>query len=325
MSTGKSIRIFLVDGTPTGLRTAEIPNWTGHILVAPRIRIQEALLRPEAAKTGVYLLVGEDAGRAIVYVGEGDCIADRVRKHAKDADKEFWERVCLITSKDFNLTKAHVRYLESRLVQTIKEGGRANVTNGNEPAPKLLPEADVSDMEFFLGQLQILLPTVGMDFLRPRPLAFISAPMVSASEPTFSPATSSRVLLNLVHKSSGVNAQAFDDDGEIVVLKGSIGTTQENKTNQYAPLRQQLIEEGKIQLIPGGGIRFVEDVPFKSPSAAAAVLNNRNSAGPREWRVQETGQPLGEWRDALLDTVDEPVSPAPTSQVSLPGHFLAIT
>jgi hypothetical protein len=102
-------------------------------------------------------------------VGEGDSIADRVRKHAKDADKEFWERVCLITSKDVNLTKAHVRYLECRLVQIIKESSRAYVTNGNEPSPKMLPEADISDMEFFLGQLQILLPTVGMDFLRPVP------------------------------------------------------------------------------------------------------------------------------------------------------------
>src|SRR5258707_9688651 len=166
MSTGKSIRIFLVDGTPTGLWTAEITNWTGHVLVAHRIRIQEALSRPEATKTGVYLLVGEEAGRSIVYVGEGDCIADRVRAHAKDADKEFWERVCLITSKDVNLTKAHVRYLESRLVQIIKENNRALVTNGNEPSPKVLPEADVSDMEFFVGQLKILLPTVGMDFLR---------------------------------------------------------------------------------------------------------------------------------------------------------------
>src|ERR1700722_702301 len=142
MSIGKSIRIFLVDGSPTGLRTAEIPNWTGHVLVAPRIRIQEALLRPEATKTGVYLLVGEEAGRPIVYVGEGDSIADRIRIHAKDADKEFWERVCLITSKDVNLTKAHVRYLESRLVKIIKEAGRGTVTNGNEPAVKLLPEAD---------------------------------------------------------------------------------------------------------------------------------------------------------------------------------------
>ncbi len=305
MSVGKSIRIFLVDGSPTGLRTAEIPNWTGHVLVAPRIRIQEALMRSEATKTGVYLLVGEEAGRGIVYVGEGDCIADRIRKHAKDADKDFWERVALITSKDVNLTKAHVRYLECRLVQIIKDGGRANVTNGNEPSPKLLPEADVSDMEFFLGQLQILLPTVGMDFLRPKPLGTTIELILGTADTKAQSPPSQRILLTLVQK-SGVDARAFDDDGEIIVLRDSIGTTQEFKVNQYAPLRQQLIEEGKLQLMPGGGVRFLEDVPFNSPSAAAAVLNNRNSAGPREWRVQETGQTLGEWRNALLEAIPSP-------------------
>jgi hypothetical protein len=112
-----------------------------------------------------------------------------------------------------------------------------------------------------------------------------------------------RVLLRLSHKSSGVDAQAFDDDGEIVVLKGSVGTGAEFKTNQYAPLRQQLIHEGKVESLPDGSIRFLEDVPFNSPSAAAAVLNNRNSAGPREWKVGETGQTLGDWRNSLLDSL----------------------
>jgi hypothetical protein len=301
IALGKSIRIFLVDGTPTGLRTAEIPNWTGHVLVAPRIRISEALLRPEAAKTGVYLLVGEEAGRAIVYVGEGDSIADRVRKHAKDEDKDFWERVCLITSKDVNLTKAHVRYLESRLVQIIRRSNRAQVRNGNEPSPKILPEGDISDMEFFLGQLQILLPTVGMDFLRPATSPELGSLIPEKSGILLPQSSVPRVTLRLLHK-SGVDARAFDNDGEIVVLSGSIGTGQNFKVNHYAPLRQSLIDEGKITILPDGGIQFLEDVPFSSPSAAAAVLNNRNSSGPREWRIEDTDQTLGEWRDALLDS-----------------------
>jgi hypothetical protein len=304
MLSGRSIRIFLVDGTPSGLRTAEIPNWTGHVVVAPRTRIQEALARPEAGKTGVYLLVGEEAGRSMVYVGEGDLISDRIRTHARDEDKAFWERVCLITSKDVNLTKAHVRYLESRLVSIIKLSNRANVINSNEPAPKVLPESDVSDMEFFLSQLQILLPTIGLDFLRPT----LATDNISSTNGAVSPSDAQlgdlhlppQVALCLSHK-TGVEAQAVETDGEIVVLKGSIGTGLEFKVNQYAPLRQSLIDEGKIEVLQNGGIRFLEDVPFNSPSAAAAVLNNRNSSGPREWRVQNTNLTLGEWRDSLLD------------------------
>ena len=300
MASGKSIRIFLVDGSPTGLRTAEIPNWTGHLLVAPRIRIQEALIRPEAIKTGVYLLIGEEASRPIVYVGEGDSIADRVRKHAKDPDKEFWERVCIITSKDVNLTKAHVRYLECRLVQIIRDCNRAKVMNGNEPSTKILPEADISDMEFFLEQLQVLLPTVGMDFLRPVRSAALPTSESPASK-DMSPASAIRkVFLRLTTK-GGVDGRAFDNDGEIVVLKDSLGSGTEFKVNSYAPLRQQLIDEGRVEVLPDKSIRFLEDVPFKSPSAAAAVLNNRNTSGPADWKLEETGQSLADWRNSLLD------------------------
>jgi Domain of unknown function (DUF4357) len=262
----------------------------------------------------VYFLIGEEAGRSIVYVGEGDCIADRIKKHSKDVDKDFWERVCLITSKDVNLTKAHVRYLESRLVQIIQNNGRARLINGNEPPAGSLPEADLSDMEFFLSQLQILLPTVGMDFLRAKPTGSTA---VSNTPLDSTPAPTQRVLLSMVHKNSGVDGRAVDDDGEIVVLKGSTGTGSIFKVNQYAPLRQQLLNEGKLESLPDGGIRFLDDVPFKSPSAAAAVLNNRNSSGPREWKVEATGQTLGEWRNALLENVPTIVSqaPAPSSEI----------
>src|SRR5690349_2758961 len=120
MSSGRNVRIFLVDGTPTGLITAEIINWTGHLLFVPRSRLAEALKRPEVDRTGVYFLVGDDAAdptRHAVYIGEGDSVADRIKLHAKDETKDFWERVCFVTSKDPNITKSHVRYLENRLIE----------------------------------------------------------------------------------------------------------------------------------------------------------------------------------------------------------------
>jgi hypothetical protein len=33
---GRSVRLFLIDGTPQGIRTAEVGNWTGLALVCPR-------------------------------------------------------------------------------------------------------------------------------------------------------------------------------------------------------------------------------------------------------------------------------------------------
>lgn len=123
MSIGRSVRIYLVDGSATGLITAEIVNWTGHLLVGPRTRLDAALKREELKRTGVYILYG-DSGETelpLVYVGEGDDISKRLYSHTRDETKDYWERFIAVTSKDLNLTKAHVKYLESRLIALLKD------------------------------------------------------------------------------------------------------------------------------------------------------------------------------------------------------------
>ena len=121
---GKQIKLFLVDGSPGGLTTAEITNWTGHVLSAARSDLAELLRRDEAQRTGAYLLLGEDeeaVGNTRCYIGEADVVAERLRYHQRE--KEFWDRVVVITSKDANLTKAHGRYLESRLIELATRAG----------------------------------------------------------------------------------------------------------------------------------------------------------------------------------------------------------
>lgn len=54
-----SLRIFVADGDPDGLRIVQRSNWWGRALVFPRaawVRPSEAN-RPELQKTGVYLLL----------------------------------------------------------------------------------------------------------------------------------------------------------------------------------------------------------------------------------------------------------------------------
>ncbi len=119
MMTGKTIRLYLADGVPSGILTAEIINWTGKVVVAPRSRLAELGKRDEAKRTGIYLLIGSDPespSQDRVYIGEGDNVFTRIKKHDSDEAKDFFTRVILITSKDDNLTKSHVRYLESRLI-----------------------------------------------------------------------------------------------------------------------------------------------------------------------------------------------------------------
>jgi hypothetical protein len=161
--TGKTIRLYLVEGTPTGILTAEIMNWTGKVTVGPRTQLAELAKRPELKRTGIYLLVGPDPdipNKDRVYIGEGDSVLTRLTAHADDEAKDFWTRAVVVTSKDENLTKAHARYLESRLIQLASAAQRATIVNGTAPAQPPLPEPDVADMEFFLSQVQLVLPVL---------------------------------------------------------------------------------------------------------------------------------------------------------------------
>jgi hypothetical protein len=106
--TSATIKLFLPRGNAKSLRTAEISNWTGKAVAAPRTELDELLAREELDKAGVYILIGSDpltnAPRA--YIGEAEVIRERLRQHRS---KEFWVSGIVFVSKDENLTKAHVR------------------------------------------------------------------------------------------------------------------------------------------------------------------------------------------------------------------------
>src|SRR5674536_90321 len=108
-SPGKTIGIFLADGEPAGILLAEISNWTGKVLVAPRSQLDQLSKREEVRRTGVYLLLGpdpDDPSRALAYIGEGDNVLKRPLRHNKNEAKDFWERTVVIVSKDENLARS---------------------------------------------------------------------------------------------------------------------------------------------------------------------------------------------------------------------------
>ncbi|MBK7821081.1 MAG: GIY-YIG nuclease family protein [Tessaracoccus sp.] len=290
---GKQVKLFLVDGSPGGLTTAEITNWTGSVVSARRSDLAELLRREEAERTGVYLLLGEDeeaVGDTRCYVGEADVVATRLRSHAKD--KPFWSHAVLITSKDTNLTKSHVRYLESRLIELAHQAGRVTLENGTAPPRPRLPEADVSDMEYFLGQLQIVLPVLGVNVIRVRTTKAPSDHSESVESPVFT----------LTSKRQGVDARAQQIDGEFIMLTGSVvvpvwhGVGSAASTQKaYASYRAQhegLIADGSI-VVEGTRARTMRDIVFSSPSTAGAVALGRSCNGRVEW-VSAEGS-FGAW------------------------------
>lgn len=296
---GKTIRLYLVDGVPTGVLTAEIINWTGKVIVAPRAQLDLLAARLEVKRTGAYLLVGPDPDsptRDLVYVGEGDNVLKRLLRHNQDEKRDFWSRTAVVISKDENLTKAHVRYLESRLIGLVKSSGRARLNNDKEPEPAPLPEPDVADMEFFLGQLQMVLPVLGFSFTQPLPS---TQPQPGRQAPL---EQSPLFVMNPV----GTSATAQEVDGEFVVFKGSSARKQGVESwASYRGLRDQLIAEGKlVDAQKDGLLMFTEDVPFSSPSAAAAVVYAGNQNGRIAWRTKDTGLTYQQWQEQKLATVN---------------------
>lgn len=297
---GRSVKLFLVNGTPTGLITAEIINWTGHVLSGPYSRLSDLLERPEAGRSGVYCLTGDDPidpTRQRLYVGESENIRVRMAQHERSDTKDFVERLCFVTSKDANLTKSHIKFLESRLVEMARSSKRVELDNTQTPPQSGLPESDTADMEFFLTQIAIVLPLLGFDFVRPiRTIFRPDLPIVGSKE----------IELVLKPERSSFAARAIYRDGDFVVLAESAAAP--DKPESYNPYRHHriaLVSNGKlIQVKDGNGYKFKEDVTFTSPSAAASVILDRNSNGRVEWKLADGLQTLKEYQESLLPQLD---------------------
>jgi len=270
--TTATIKLFLPQGDPKRLRTAEISNWTGMAIAAPRTELDELLARQEAEKAGVYLLTGRDPGanRPVVYIGEAEVLRVRLKQHTA---KDFWIQATLFFSKDENLTKAHIRYLEGKLIDEAKEIGRVQVLNTQSSGAKL-PESDQADMEVFLVRMRQLLPVLGLDLLTP----ITTAKPVGAVQPAAEPEPV------LHHTIKGLTATGTRTPNGFVVFAGGQAVLKEVKSAYLSPhigeLRSQLLSEGTLAQ-EGNHLKLTKDTEFTSPSTAAGVLRGGSANGLR--------------------------------------------
>ncbi|QJT08300.1 GIY-YIG nuclease family protein [Oceanidesulfovibrio marinus] len=270
-----SIKIFLPQGDPEGLRIIEKSNWTGLGFAFNRATFEIARQRQEMAKTGVYVLVGsgESSSLPVIYVGEGDPIKPRLESHY--AQKDFWNWAVFFVSKDGSLNKAHVKYLEHRLVDLASKAKQVSLDNGNSPQAPTLSEAELADCESFLEDMRSIFPLLG--------LSAFELPQVKPK---------SRHLLSI--NSKGVHAEGFEASQGFVVRKGSHAVVEEVPSiHQYGTsLRSDLVEKEVLSL-EGNHYTFTQDYTFKSPSTAAIVVLGRSANGRTEWR-DKNGKTLKE-------------------------------
>ena len=158
-----TIRIFVPDGDPEGVRLIDRMNWTGLGLVFPRSKWLEVRQRPELQRTGVYILVGysnQDDDLPTLYIGQADGVRGRIESHY--TGKDFWDWGAVFVSNSGGLNRAHVTWLEHALVKRANEAKRCHLDNGNSPQEPALSEAEKADTRAFLKEILQILPLVGL-------------------------------------------------------------------------------------------------------------------------------------------------------------------
>lgn len=269
MKESATVKIFLTEGDPASVRTAEISNWTGKAVAGPRSQLELILQREEAKKPGIYFLTGinSETGKPRVYIGEAEVIRSRMKSHL---DRDFWKTVIFFVSKDENLTKAHIKYLEGKLIDMTKEADRFELENTNSSGSHL-PECDAADMDVFLAKVEQLLPVLGQDFLKP-----IATVTVTPSK--------SGLLSCTIKK---VKANGRPSENGFLVLKGSEAVLVERPSVRKYPypstLRSQLMSEG-VLAEESDKLVFAKDYEFSSPSAAASVIHGGHANGLISWK-----------------------------------------
>lgn len=265
------ITILVTSGDPDGVRVVEKSNWTGQGVVFSRADLGAAA--QWISSPGAYVLLGDDPLEEYegqIYIGEGEDVAKRVAQHQSDDTKEFWRSTVAFTSKDSALNKAHIRYLESRLIDLAHEARRARLTNGTRPAIPPMSAADCAEAEGFLAEVLAIFPVLGVDaFSRP-----------ATQEP-------GRIRYYL----SSTEAQGSGEERSdgFLVFAGAKARIKESNSISDANrrFRSRLLKSGVLAEDGVGSYRLTVDHLFRSPSTAAMTLLGRNSNGRVEWKDEQ--------------------------------------
>jgi len=266
MSEPLSIKIFLAKGSSSGLRTAEISNWSGKAIACSRKELDELSKREESSRPGVYFLIGNDieTGEPSAYVGEAEEVAKRLKQHLS---KEFWNQVVAFVSKDENLTKAHIKYLEGKLIE-IGISAAQGVIQNNQGSGARLPESDQAEMDIFLDRILKLLPVMGT--------TLFSIPIVSKK------AIDDRLICTI----KGLTAYGNRTDAGFIVYKNSEAVLEHRKSAVRSRVRrEQLIDKG-VLIQQGKHLIFSRDYEFTSPSLAAGAIRGGASNGLTSWKTK---------------------------------------
>jgi len=284
MKFGKTIKLFLIDGDTNGRLICELSNWTGKAYKIPRNSIKICSDRPELQTTGVYMLLNKSADlseKGQLYIGEAEDIFKRLTQHVKE--KDFWNESIVFISKDDNLNKAHIKYLENRLHEIASKANRYELINTQKPTQSSISESDKAEMEEFLSNILTLISTLGYNaFEQIRQID--TKQQIEKDEDLF--------YISSVRGAIGIGKTT--SEGFVVFENSQVA---DPVTNSYPKtmqkLRNNLISEGAIVKVQDKMI-LKRDYLFSSSSSAAMIIMGRSANGLTEWKMK-SGETLQDY------------------------------
>ena len=272
MAYGKSIELFLVNGSADSLITAELSNWNGKAIKIPRIEVASCG-REDIKQAGVYFLFcKEDDESDSVYIGEAENVKERLCQHLRDYQTEkeeyYWNCAVIFIGRDLN--KALIRYLENRLVEIARECRRCTVLTKNTYKNTVMKESQISTMEEFIDNVKILINTLGYKILEP--ILQSDANSMIDDE-----------LLSLT--TSSIKAKGKITTEGFVLLKGA-KLNEKTSFKSLSPgvikLRERYFLDGRVK-----DLMTAEDILFSSSSAAADFVLGYSVSGPQMWKAAD--------------------------------------
>lgn len=261
---GKTVTTYLIDGDPKGTRYSFISNKICQMFVVPRSNLSYLSEQEKLQKPAFYILIGEDeATKPQAYIGETENFKERVKDH--DNKKAFWQKALIFVSKDEDMTKADVQYLEYK---AIAEAKKANtfILNENKQIPKApnLPEHQRDAIDEFFEDIKFLTSFMGCNIFE------ISQPK---EEHLF------------YTKGRGSNAKGFYHSEGFTVLKGSIIANDCVPSLKWKEKRDNLVKE--YATLENGSLIMNSDKTFSSPSTAADFCIGSSNNGWLVWKDKD--------------------------------------
>ena len=261
---GKVITTYLIDGDPKGIQYAFISNKICQMFVVPRSNLSYLNTQEKLHKPAFYILLGEDEStKPQAYIGETENFRERVKDH--DSKKSFWQKALIFVSKDADMTKADVQYLEYKAITEAKKAN-AFVLSDNKQTPKApnLPEYQQDSMDEFFEDVKFL-------------ASFIGCNIFELSQP--------KAEHLFYVKGRGCDAKGFYSSNGFTVLKGSVIAQTTVPSLKWSDKRNSLISEYATKY--ENDLLMNSDKTFSSPSTASSFCLGRPSNGWADWKDEK--------------------------------------